>query len=92
MLDVRLKTLATSPFPVPATEASFTNPGAYPWRQDMVPYVDERYRVDAAGDSALVSLGLEWHAKLLQRIELTGTLVNAYNTGLEGADSNASAV
>ena len=28
MLDTRLKTLATSPYPVPATEASFTNPGA----------------------------------------------------------------
>ena len=38
----------------------------------MAPYVDER------GD--LLDLGLEWHGKMLQRIELTYTLVNAYYT------------
>ena len=59
---------------VPAIEPSFMAPGLGPWRPDMAPYVDER------GD--LLDLGLEWHAKLLQRIELTGTLVNAYSTHL----------
>ena len=54
---------------LPATEPSFMSPGLGPWRPDMAPYVDER------GD--LVDLGLEWHAKILQRIELTDTLVNA---------------
>ena len=57
---------------IPAIEPSFMAPGLGPWRPDMAPYVDER------GD--LLDLGLEWHAKLLQRIELTGTLVNAYNS------------
>ena len=57
---------------VPAIEPSFMAPGLGPWRPDMAPYVDER------GD--LIDLGLEWHAKILQRIEITNTLVNAYNT------------
>jgi hypothetical protein len=72
MLDAHAATLATSPYPPPATEASFIAPGFAPWREDMVPYVDER--------GELVELGLEWHAKLLQRIELTSRLVNAYST------------
>ena len=61
-----------SPDRIPAIEPSFMAPGLGPWRPDMAPYVDER------GD--LIDLGLEWHAKILQRIEITNTLVNAYNT------------
>ena len=30
-----------------------------------------------------LQLGLEWHPKILYRIELTGTLVNSYNTRLD---------
>ena len=63
---------AVPPSRLPAIEASFLAPGLGGWRPDMAPYVDER------GD--LVDLGLEWHAKLLMRIELTGTIVNAYKT------------
>jgi hypothetical protein len=62
----------SSPSQIPAIEASFMAPGLGPWRADMAPYVDER------GD--LLDLGLEWHGKLLQRIELTTTMVNAYGS------------
>jgi hypothetical protein len=43
------------------------------WLQ-QAPYVDER------GD--FVDLGLEWHPKLLYRIQLTGTIINGYDTTL----------
>ena len=44
-------------------------PGLGPWRFDMAPYMDER-------GPDLVSLGLEWHAKMLLRMEISGTLIN----------------
>jgi hypothetical protein len=60
----------------PAVECSFMAPGLGPWRTDMAPYVDER-------GNDYVREGLEWHPKLLIRMELTGTVINAYNTGLD---------
>eukprot|EP00041_Stephanoeca_diplocostata_P019095 m.405729 g.405729 ORF g.405729 m.405729 type:complete len:1069 (-) comp21209_c0_seq2:189-3395(-) len=59
----------------PAIEASFMAPGLGPWRPDMAPYVDEH-------GPDLVQLGRAWHGKMLVRVELTGTVVNPYNTAL----------
>jgi hypothetical protein len=60
----------------PAVECSFMAPGLGPWTTDMAPYVDER-------GNDYVREGLEWHPKMLIRMELTGTVVNAYNTGMD---------
>ena len=49
--------------PRTAVECSFMAPGLGPWRPDMAPYVDEH-------GADLVALGLEWHAKMLLRIEI----------------------
>eukprot|EP00937_MAST-01D_sp_MAST-1D-sp2_P002385 g2385.t1 len=85
MADAHAAVLALAPQRAPpATEASFMAPGLGPWRPDMAPYVDER-------GPDLVGLGLEWHAKLLQRIELTMTLVNAYNTRMSWVADTGSA-
>jgi hypothetical protein len=46
-------------------------PGLGPWRPDMAPYVDEH-------GPDLVKLGLEWHSKMLLRIEIAGTIINSY--------------
>ena len=62
--------------PHTAVEGSFMSPGLGPWRFDMAPYVDEH-------GPDLVALGLEWHPKMLLRIEITGTIVNAYRTYTE---------
>lgn len=45
-------------------------------RPDMVPYCDQR---DTQG---LIGLGLEWHPKMLFRVEISGTIVNPYHTPL----------
>ena len=55
-----------------AVECSFMAPGLGPWRPDMAPYVDEH--------PGLVKLGLEWHSKMLLRIEIAGTIINSYDT------------
>ena len=39
----------------------------------MAPYVDEH-------GPDMVRLGLQWHPKMLLRIEIAGTLINAYDT------------
>ena len=59
--------------PETAVECSFMAPGLGPWRPDMAPYVDEH-------GPDLVQLGLEWHAKMLLRIEIAGTIINSYDT------------
>jgi hypothetical protein len=56
-----------------AVECSFMAPGLGPWRPDMAPYVDEH-------GPDLVQLGLEWHSKMLLRIEIAGTIINSYDT------------
>ena len=39
----------------------------------VVRYVDEH-------GPDLVALGLEWHSKMLLRIEIAGTIINSYDT------------
>lgn len=56
-----------------AVECSFMAPGLGPWRPDMAPYVDEH-------GPDFVQLGLEWHSKMLLRIEIAGTMINSYDT------------
>jgi hypothetical protein len=37
----------------------------------------------------MIDVGLEWHPKMLFRVELTGTMINAYNTRLNRLNSSA---
>ena len=44
-------------------------------------YVDERVnRSSTLRPNGYVLLGLEWHTKMLLRAELTGVIINPYNT------------
>lgn len=76
-----------------AIEASFQASGLGPSRADMAPYVDER--VDRSALNAthklngLTLLGLQWHTKMLLRTELTGSVVNAYNTIIDASSSSS---
>ena len=56
-----------------AVECSFMAPGLGAWRPAMAPYVDEK-------DWDLVTLGLQWHPKMLIRTALSGVVINPYNT------------
>lgn len=68
----------------PAVECSFVAPGSGSGRPDMAPYVDEREDRNASLDpNGFVLLGLQWHSKMLQRVEITGIAVNPYNTQLD---------
>ena len=56
----------------------------------MMPYVDERLdRNTSHHPNGYVELGLQWHTKLLLRTELTGTIVNAYNTEINSGKGRA---
>jgi hypothetical protein len=61
--------------PHTAIECSFMAPGLGPWRPDMAPYVDEH-------GPDVVTLGLEWHPKMLFRTLLSGLVINPYHTPL----------
>ena len=62
-----------------AVELSFMASGLGPYRPAMNTYVDEKIiRNNASsGPDGYVLLGLQWHAKLVQRTELTGMAINA---------------
>ena len=48
--------------------------------------MDERINRNASvHPNGYVLLGLEWHPKMLMRAELTGVVINGYNTGIEGS-------
>ena len=65
--------------------------GLGPWRPDMNTYVDEHLsrNVSGGGPDGFILLGLQWHAKLLQRVELSGMAINAYNCHVDSAQSAA---
>lgn len=46
----------------------------------MAPYVDEH-------GPDLVRLGMEWHSKMLLRIEIAGTIINSYDTYTQWFDT-----
>jgi hypothetical protein len=82
--------------PSTAVETTGIAPGLGPWRPDMSAYVDER-----VGNGSLVNgsqvpngfigIGLQWHGKMLQRVELTGTAINPYNTGIDSSEAECRA-
>jgi hypothetical protein len=45
------------------------------------------YNVSGSGPRGFVLLGLQWHAKLVQRVELTGMMINAYDCHIDSARS-----
>ena len=72
-----------------AIELSFMASGLGPWRPDMNTYVDEkviRHNTSADGPDGYVLLGTQWHAKIVQRTELTGMAINAYNMVVDAQD------
>ena len=80
--------------PATAVELSFMASGLGPYRPDMNTYVDEKlqYRSNASTNTSeppegFVLLGLQWHAKLAQRTELTGMAINAYDCKVDLAHS-----
>lgn len=75
-------------FPV-AIELSFMASGLGPWRPDANTYVDERIdRNESVQPNGYIRLGMQWHGKILQRTELTGMAINAYNTVIDAAPIN----
>lgn len=72
--------------PATAVETTGIAPGLGRWRPDMSAYVDEWIDRDPAHvPNGFIALGLEWHGKMLQRVELTGTAINPYNTGIDSS-------
>ena len=73
-----------------AIELSFMASGLGPWRPDDNTYVDERVTRDpSVQPNGYVRLGLQWHGKILQRVELSGMAINAYNTVIDAAREGA---
>ena len=44
------------------------------------------HRNDSLNPNGYIRLGMQWHPKMLQRVELTGTAINPYNTRIDAPD------
>lgn len=82
--------------PSTAVETTGIAPGLGKWRPDMSAYVDERVGNGSLANgtqvpNGFIAIGLQWHGKMLQRVELTGTAINPYNTGIDSTEAECRA-